>query len=419
IPHFRVVSGTPRVNPVARMTNIQWATVDRAWLDFGSGIYSNQFNEGPDGGTADRRILLKFMADDYAPVVSRLIAPDEGEVKLDVVLRRAPSTAVTVYNPDGRPAANVDVGLISPGANLRLIPGGISHRLYANGGSLLRTEKDGTFRLQADETITRIIVADPEGYADVTPASLSVDPTIRLQPWGRLEVTCVSGGKPLAGQEYQLVLPEVSVETVSFEFDAARIQTDANGQCSIAQVPPGHLALLRLYPQPPYNGMTSWAHGNKTFFDVQSGQTTRLILGTNHVVTARLRWPDGVVRDPQWSKGGVLHSLLPAMPPEVAADPTARKAFRESDEYKAARATYQSWPAIPKDDDTVSVEDIPAGNYVFSVVYYATPDDIGPIGPRRPLHYLFHGILNVTVPEGTGTFDAGSIQLQPGSPPSE
>lgn len=417
IPHFRVVEGWPEVNAMNGTTNAQWSDIGRFWLAFGNGVYTNSFEEEVTRGNPG--FILKFIADGYSPFISRVIREDEGDVRLNVSLDRAATTVVTVYDPDGRPAANADVGLVSPGVRLKLVPGGFSREDSRNTGALLRTGPDGTFRLSPDDSVVRVIITSAGGYGEFAPAGLSANPVVHLQPWGRLEITCLSGGKPVVGREYLLDLPGSSPDAVSFDFNASRFETDGQGQFTVPMVPPGRLALIRLYPQPMDNGMKSWAHGNKTFFDVQAGQTARLVFGTNHVVTARLQWPDGVQRDPQWSKGGVLHSLLPAMSPEIAADKAARQAFRESDDYKAAKADYQSWPAIPKDDDTVSVEDIPPGNYVFRVVYYTAPGGTGPIGPSRPLHYLFHGTLDVTVPEGTGTFDAGFIQLQPGSPPPE
>ena len=68
------------------------------------------------GGTENRGYILKFMADGYASFVSRVFGPDEGDVELNVTLRRAVIATVTAYNPNGQPATDADVGLVSPGA---------------------------------------------------------------------------------------------------------------------------------------------------------------------------------------------------------------------------------------------------------------------------------------------------------------
>ena len=96
IPRFRIVQGWPEPNPVDGTTNAHWSTIGRFWLDFADGAYTNRFEEAVLGGTKNPGYMLKFIADGYAPFVSRAIGPDEGDVQLDVVLHRAVATVVTV-----------------------------------------------------------------------------------------------------------------------------------------------------------------------------------------------------------------------------------------------------------------------------------------------------------------------------------
>ncbi len=60
----------------------------------------------------------------------------EGDVQLDVVLHRAAVTVVTVRKPDGQPAGNADVGLVSPGARLWLGQGGFNRQNVQTCGAL-------------------------------------------------------------------------------------------------------------------------------------------------------------------------------------------------------------------------------------------------------------------------------------------
>jgi hypothetical protein len=278
IPKFRIALGWPEWNPIKNTTNAVWSTIGRFWLDFSGGTYSNSLEEAVMSGTENRGYILKFIADGYAPFVSRVIGPDEGNVELNVTLSRAVSTTVTVNQPDGQPAANADVGLVFPGARLWLIQGGFSRKNVQTGGSLLRTDSNGTFSLQPDDAITRVIVASPDGYAEATPAVLSASPTIQLQPWGQLQVTCTSNAVPAVGCEYLLELGGGSSDTVSFDFETARLKADAQGQFLVSQMPPGHHQLIRLYPETIDGNVTSWAHGDKTPFEIRAGGTTTLNL---------------------------------------------------------------------------------------------------------------------------------------------
>jgi len=415
IPHFRIAQGWPEWNPVNNTTNADWSTIGRFWLDFANGTYSNRFEEAVVGGTDNRGYFLKFMAEGYAPYISRVIRPDEGDVQLNVSLRRASATVVTVYTPDRQPAGIVDVGLVFPGAHLNFIPGGFSHENIQTGGSLLQTGPDGTFKLPPDDSITRVIAAGPSGYAEATPAELTANPVLQLQPWGRLDVHCVSGGKPVVGREYLLELGGGSAETISFDFNAGRFKTDGQGNISVSQMPPGRHQLIRLYEVDMEPGGHGWEHGEKTPFEIQPGQTTALNLGTStYTVTAHIHWPNGVQRQPGWKIGAGLHTPWPVIPPEIMTNETARMAYVQTDEFKAAQKNSHSYQATIT-DDTLTVDGAVAGDYTLGVGVFYRPTNSPSWGPFIPPHNLFQGTLNVTIPADppSGTLDAGAIEVQP------
>ncbi len=76
LPRFRVIQGWPVPNPVDGTTNAHWSNIGRFWLDFANGAYTNRFEEAVLGGTKNPGYMLKFIADGYAPFVSRAIGPD-------------------------------------------------------------------------------------------------------------------------------------------------------------------------------------------------------------------------------------------------------------------------------------------------------------------------------------------------------
>ena len=90
ISHFRIAIGWPSWNPIDNTTNAQWSKFDRFWLNFANSAYSHSFEEAVMYGlTVNRGYILKFVADGYAPFISRVIDPDEGDVQLNVGLRQA------------------------------------------------------------------------------------------------------------------------------------------------------------------------------------------------------------------------------------------------------------------------------------------------------------------------------------------
>jgi RNA polymerase sigma factor (sigma-70 family) len=418
IPKFRVAMGWPEWNPIDNTTNAHWSTIGRFWLDFTGGTYSKTMEEGVIGGTPNPGYILKFIADGYAPFISRVIGPDEGDVELNVNLHRAAVTTVTVYNPNGQLATDADIGLVSPGARLSMNQGGFSRENVQTGGSLLRTGSDGTFVLQPDDSITRVIAASQEGYAESTPAALVANPVMQLQPGGRLEVTCISGGNPVVGRLYGLEFGSGSSETISFDLAMSHMTTDAQGQFSVSNLPPGHHNLIRLYPFKVEPNGGGWTDGDKTPFQIQPGETTTLNLGTNnYAVTAKLQWPAGIQRQPEWQINATLHTIMPDMPPEVATNEASRLAFMQTYEFKAAQQNTQMYQATVNADDTLSMDDVKPGDYGLSVyVYSLTGTNASPafIAPGFGNKIIEQGSVNVTVPADppSGNLDAGLIELQ-------
>ena len=194
IPRFRVITGWPQTDwlmspdgkgPPVPTVQGSWPTIDRYWVNYTGGTYRHVLEEPALYGTQNPGFMLKFDAEGYAPFVSRVIAADEADVHLDVTLHAVDSPQVSVLQPDGSPAASADIGLVAPGAQLQLVPGGFSHQGGPVGTALQRADDNGQFRLSPDPAIIHVIAAHPSGYAETTVAALADHPTLLLQPWGR------------------------------------------------------------------------------------------------------------------------------------------------------------------------------------------------------------------------------------------
>ena len=106
------------------------------------------------GGVQEPVFVFKFEADGYAPLVTRTVLADEIEARFDVRLRAASATTVTVLLPDGTTTAHADIGLISSGARVEIIPGGLgAPECRASGGSLSTADGQGQVRLPPDDAI--------------------------------------------------------------------------------------------------------------------------------------------------------------------------------------------------------------------------------------------------------------------------
>jgi len=413
VPHFRIIPGRQLVS-LTHITNFQWQSVGRIpWTSSAEGKFRQTVAEAVD---QDTRLALKFDAEGYAPSVRRVVRSDEGEVQFDVALRPAASVTVTVLLPDGNPAVNADVGLVSPGARLRVQPGGLARgNMYPTGESAPTTDDRGRFVLPPDDDVTAVIVASQNGYAEATRAALAAEPIIRLQPWGRIEGTFLSGGRGATGRAVQLLYGPDSVmhNTILADLFAYQEKTDNDGRFVFAQVPPGK---HRVAPQ------LSSALGRGRGFrvlprmsvavEVRPGQTTTVTLGnSNYTVTARLRWPAELKRDPNWGVHLSLYSPIPDLPDELRNDPEALATWRAQPEIAAAYALRLAPPEFSEEaDGTFVADNVPPGGYELIASASEMPATRGDEPKLRA-----SARVPVTVPADppTGTLDLGEIVLQP------
>jgi hypothetical protein len=338
-------------------------------------------------------VRYKFEADGYAPFVTRDFRLDEGDVQLDIALSPAPSTSVTVLSSDGQPASNVDIGFEMSGNPLRPTPGGLTQYFHGGYTNVFKTDERGRFVLPPDDSIKRIIAAGPDGYADATPAELAASPAMHLQPWGRIEGTYLSNGKPAAGRAMSIY--SVTTSETTFFCSDFLVETDASGHFVFPRVPSGQIRLM--------HRETLNLGGNRRAFNqieipatVSLGETT-IVSFQCCTVTAHLRWPAGVIRDTNWWVD--MWASRPASTEQSAAN----FAFKEGD------------------DGTWMIEDVPPGNYSVSANVsmpgpVVTPGPVGTRGPvGTPVKPFLRAETTLVIPQGVpgGAKDAGELMLQP------
>ena len=382
IPHFSITCGWPRVHDGA--ASPQWSTIDRFRLNFDGGKFRHVFEESALL-SADPEFVFKFEAEGYAPSVTRTVKADEGDVSLDVALRAAAATQVTVLLPSGQPAAFASVGLAFPGAFLALVPGGIApSRRGSSSGALFFTDVQGQFQLPTDDTIARVIGACAEGYAEAPPAALAADPILRLQPWGRIEGTFLTKGMPATDMTVTLQTSG-PINTVEFDPGSFSAATDAQGRFVFAKVPPGQQIL---------------AQGKTPLMDVevQPGQTTTVSVGgVSYTLTMRLVWPEGL----EQPTNSLINAFVYLLSSTTPAD---REASANASPHVPSK-----YRLLENADDSFVAEDVDAGDYLLSA-WCTMP----PVSNGLPWKVMSSAKVAFTVPANpaTGVKDLGQVQLQ-------
>jgi protocatechuate 3,4-dioxygenase beta subunit len=401
IQDFRIICGWPEggYGP-----GVRWSTIDRFWLKFSGGVYRHSFEEPVVGGSSKAQFVFKFEADGYTPFQTRVFDANEGDTSLDVTLKPGSAPLVTVLSPDGNPVIGADIGLMAPGAGLRLTPGGFSKN-SAGGGTLLKTDKEGRFQFTLEETIRQVVVASEQGYAAATPESLVADPNIRLQPWGRLEVSCRRGEKAVVGREYTLEFPGERNEEIGFDFQTFKQTGDSAGRLAFGMVPPGKLKLMRLIRQDQPGGVTAWGHGDKTDVEIRPGETTQITIGgAGYLVRGRVIFP-GTQRPLEWKAFASVHTPYPKPPPTaILQDKEALMAYTSRPEFLELRRSAKNYTVEVHDDGTFISDDIAAGTYLLSV---------GIVSAGR-VAFNSENSLSIPADPVTGVIDLGEIPLRPG-----
>jgi RNA polymerase sigma factor (sigma-70 family) len=412
VPRFRIITGWPTWHPSDNTTNYQWSPIDRFWLSFEGGKFHHCYEEPVVSGTADPTFVFKFEADGYAPFITRAVKATEGEVRFEVALCPALATPVTVLLPDGRPASGTDIGLVSKGARLNLVPGGFSRDNVQSGGSLLLTDSQGRFNLAQDESITSVIAVNAQGIAEASPSALTTEPTLTLQPWGRLEGTYLSGGEGAVDREVLFIYGQGAFDTVSSDFTAYRVKTDSEGRFAFSKVPPGKHRLVRVTTDKD-TGASSWSSDHPLMeVVIRPGETTVVTIGgSNYCVIAHLHWPAGLnpgtnahvfasIRNTPW--------LTP--PPDALNNPQALAAWRTQPEVKADLANRRYYNMTQKADGSWVADDVLPSSYTMTVsIFRQVPAEAGQ--PKT----LATAEVPLTVPADppTGKLDLGEILLQP------
>jgi RNA polymerase sigma factor (sigma-70 family) len=286
IPAFRVICGTPR-NFSYGNTNIFTPSENSDdWQRFGGGKFRLEMARFLESDDYARKngFMLKLEADGYSPCVSRVIKASETEVQLDFALVPAQAVKVTVLNPNGRPAADAQVGLLGQQVPITLSAAQIKSDLST---VVLKADSRGVVTLLPDDDIKRVIAINAQGFAESTPAALALQPTLQLQPFGRLEGLWLIGNQPAAGRKL-LILPQFGVDdALSVDSALVSVTTDNEGRFVFPQLPPGN---YRTLANSEDNRLPSTWMSDVV---VRPGETSTVTIGY-YLVSVRLRWPNDI-----------------------------------------------------------------------------------------------------------------------------
>jgi len=270
IPEFRIRTGQPEAG------GAYFSDLDRFVLNFAGGEFRHAFNEPVSVGGSPN-YLLRFEADGYAPFVSRVIAPEEGSAQLDVAMQPVSSRRISVYNPDGTPAAWTDVGLLDKAKRnaLGLSAGGLERSQERTDGALQQTDGNGEINLPADGETHWVVIANQSGYLEANLDGIGDGGIIQLQPWARLEGDLPRPEGNSSDNEVwvQFVRPPHDALMLGMSF---HLKPDEAGHFILPRVPPGRLMVFAGSKVAVSESSRSWKSTRRAQVELRAGESKQV-----------------------------------------------------------------------------------------------------------------------------------------------
>jgi len=284
--------------------SMRWQTGSSFVKDFTDGKYQWEFKTPYPGH------LIRIDAEDYMPAVSRVFDNNEGNVRFDFKLAKGRLPQGIVYLPDGEPAVDAEVCVVTKGRYVFFYNGRFTDKrrsLYVT------TDDDGTFELTPQTEPYKLVAIHDEGFAQVTEEQFLESPEIYLQKWGRVEGDIFVGSKPGAGEKVRLDIfvgskpgagEKVRLENSYSDNDPKGINysfiynatADDQGRFVIDRVTPGLMKITR--PIVREDGRSTSYSGWKDV-DVVGGETSYVTIGGGgRTVVGKIARPPYL--DPDW-----------------------------------------------------------------------------------------------------------------------
>lgn len=409
-----VVGNEDTGEPVTKFT-VQWAVGDAVNFHTWSDSNRKEFND-PEGHFTfeldeERHNVIRVEADDFAPRQVYLPVAKDDQVQVVVLLKPSPQPDGVVVNPAGEPQAGVSVALTGGQNHLQMARGRLTS---FSGAGVQVTDAQGRFKLRPNVNPGRVVAVSEGGYGEAPWAQFQQEPVVVLRPWGRIEGTIYSKGKPIAGRKVLLTLQRPgSFDNFHTDFSSYQATSDEQGKFVIEQVPPARCALVQLVQTSP----NSWLHANPTPVEVLSGETTVVELGLRGAsVSGRIEAGSLLADKPRAQIMVTLSTPYPQLP-EGLKDQAAIAAWYQSEAFKEASQRVRNYNAVPEPDGSFSLEGIEPGSYTLTAsANWPKPE--GRPWERDELGQFSQPLL---VPDNEvgarPAIDVGTLVLKPTPPP--
>lgn len=234
------------------------------------------------------------------------------------------------------------------------------------------TDRDGHFRLNRDPEASYLVAVHERGVVWVGAKDLSMNLTVNLQRWGKVEGTVWEYDQPVTNQEVwhsSELLADRASRGPGVELAVLRGMTDAQGHFAFDFVPPGKHRFYRMIPAA--RGSSS---GPAEMVQVKAGETASLkVGGVGRPVTGRFTIKNPYVAI-EWRKDQHTVNSVTPKPPENLKTAEEYEAWRNREDIQRAFDAVRHHPLQFAEDGSFRIDEMIPGKYQFFIRLYDPRD---------------------------------------------
>jgi beta-lactamase regulating signal transducer with metallopeptidase domain len=238
-----------------------------------------------------------------------------------LVMQTDPGPAGIVLNPDGTPAAGIDVLSLYADEAYKSAFLGKNGKIKSGLEERIRkTDSSGHFSFPLEWGIQLLVAASPSGFKTFSAEGLAADSKLALEEYGSIRGTLYRDGLPGKGEDLDLAFANTSSMGIQI---SNHVVTDDQGGFEFHQVPAGELQITSRSPNPGH--IRSWSNELLRKVSVPAGQTIEIKINTAPRVPTK-DYEKGLRTGQAAILPGVLHGqvLLPNNKPVSAAQVALR-----------------------------------------------------------------------------------------------
>jgi hypothetical protein len=308
-----------------------------------------------------------------------------------------------VLLPDGHPADRVVIHIVQKQYELQTLNGRVER---ARNGTEVVTDDEGRFSLPKAEQPRILVISHDAGFAGFTDSQLGQTNVITLTRWARISGKIRRGNGVDGKAQVALWIPQEwifkdqrSIEPALQPFGTYQMTTYEDGRFEFDRVPPGEVAIGTVDPFPRPTGQEGamtvgevWGGRRRARIRIAPGDSQNVeIGGQGRTVTGTIRSPGAFAHVEVR-----LNRVLPPIPYPDGLDIEARKKWIAEWFWSERGAPYRLWLAqMPRvlpngwnrdlaapwqvhrhEDGSITLVDVPAGEYVLSAQFLAEPSSI-------------------------------------------